>query len=369
MKNFYPLLIIINLFILACTKQNEPTQPFEPISMTQINGVSLSNDGYLIFKDQNSYLEISEKIDRMTDDEFLLWEKSIGFYSAQTLLSIVNEKIENLKSIEEYEDLKQEYSEKFIFEEDGSVRLPFYATAWNRVLTIDGVMKIGDKLYKFDKEKEIIVNNGEKKDLENITLLEKDTSRVYIFYPNQEINKSSNKSLAWGSLMSNMVKTGNKIGDSRLSYSLQLISFNYKGYGVTNPPVYYTEAGFQFKLDLYQERKGLFGWFLNETMYYFSDGTYHIEYNEPERWVNVYVNDVFIGRKKYGGNHVIEIKSFPDDTYGETKHGCSYTFYKYYFVDEYSWSFVEPQIFNFELSFYSRGIGSENKVTLTYSNI
>jgi hypothetical protein len=363
MKNVYILFNLISLFIISCENKDEfqitdstVNEQKEQVLSEQKEDVILSENGYLIFKDQESYNKISGLLDKMTDNEFISWEKKMGFQSAQTYLSLVKDQIENLKTLDEFKLLKQKYSNKLVFEEDGSVRLPFYATAWDRVLTVDGVMKIGNKLFKFEKDRELIIKKGDIEDLKDINSLVKDKDRVKEFYPLVEINKSTLKSLQWGTLMGYTIYTGKGIGDSRLTYSLQLISFNYKGYGVTNPPVFYTEAGFQFKLDLLQERKGILGWYNNETMYYFHNVSQHIEYYLPHLISAIWSPHV-----------VVENKSFPDATWGETKYGCTYTFHYYYFVGESNWSFVEPQIYNFNCTFCSRGVGAEQ--TINYSNI
>jgi hypothetical protein len=360
---FYLLLFYTILFFGCSNIVNEMTDIKNDI--TEVEDVKLDKNGFLVFKDQSTYTEISSLVDKMNDQEFLEWEKSLGFQSAQTFRSIVDAQIENMKTKEEYEKLKQEFSYKLIFEDDGSVRLPFYATAWDRVLNVDGIMKIGNKLFKFEKDRELIINNGEIEDLKDINSLLKDKDRVNEFYPLIEINKSALKTLQWGTLYGNTVYSTDR--KSRLIYSLQLISFNYKGYGVTNPPVYYTEAGFEFKLNLQQERNGLFGWYNNETLYYFGNTSHHLEYFQPEHWYNYYYNNVFIERRKIGGEHVVEYKTFPYSEWGETRYGCTYTFHYYYFVDQYDWSFVEPQIFNFTCTFNSRGV--DKQTTITYSNI
>jgi|GEM_PF-2633446 len=371
MKKLYLLIGLFCFLITACEKDsdylpsesnNEDKLIIKPSN--QNKDVILSPDGYLIFKDQESFKRNSDLLEKMTDDEFLLWENQMNFQSAQTYISLVSDQIENLKTVEEFELLKQKYSNKIVFEEDGSVRLSFYATAWDRVLTVDGVMKIGDKLFKFEKDRELIINNGEIEDLIDINSLVKDKDRVKEFYPLAEINKSTLKSLQWGTLLASTVySTDNK---SRLKYSLQLISFNYYGPGVTNPPVLYTEAGFELKVRLQQERKGLLGWYKNETMYYLNNGSQYIDYYQPEHWKNVYYNNVLV-REKEGGDYVLDNYVFPYEESGETKNGQTMTFHYYYFVDEYDWTFVEPRIHSFNCTFNSRGV--DKLTTITYSNI
>ena len=104
---------------------------------------------YLVFKDFETYARISDKLDFMNQTQFDEWEKEIGFFSASSLLNEVYSKLEIEESEENYQKIKAEYDGKLIFTSDKDILLPFYATAWQKVLNPKGEMKIGQTLYKF----------------------------------------------------------------------------------------------------------------------------------------------------------------------------------------------------------------------------
>lgn len=374
-KVYYVIMLFILAIMVSCEKQEEDLfeqnskESFEIFenSNQQKNDVVLNNEGYLSFKNQEAYLKISQTVDKMTDEEYETWQRNLGFESASTFIANVEEQIESIQTNAEFNALKEQYSSKLIFMNDCTVKLPFYASAWGKVLSVDGIMKIGNTLYKFCRDREFIVSDGSREDLENLEALEANTSKCRVFYPQQEVNNSFLKSINWGTLEDGQIKTGSSRGDSKLDYSLQLISFNYTGYGYSTTQ--YTEAGFELKMRFQQKRKGIFGWYKNKTSYCLRNIEQHIEYYEPEHWYNRYVNDVYIGRFKEGGDHVVIDESKEDVTYSNTKYGFTYSFYHYYFVDQYDWSHVEPEIYNFNCTFWSNGIGYDLRETITCSNL
>jgi hypothetical protein len=263
--------------------------------------------------------------------------------------------------------LQQQFSDKLVFESDGTIRLNFYATAWDRVLNVDGVMKIGNTLHKFEKDRQIIIKDGIEEDLADINLIVNDSSKVRVFYPNREINNEYLKSIQWGVIESGTIATGTSNGDSKLIYELQLISFNFTGYGYST--IQYTEAGFHIRLRLDQYRRSLWVWSMNKTRYEFRDHSHRIEYTEPWKAIRVYYNGVYSHTRIEGGAHINSVESLPDYTSPETNQGNRWTLYYYYFCDAYEWTHVEPQIHCLNFTFWSRGIGYNLRKTINYSNI
>jgi hypothetical protein len=240
-----------------------------------IHDVSVDKNGFLVFKDQTVYQKSSSLIDSMTDLEFQNWEQQIGFLSAQTFLDNVDKEFSMIENQVQYDNFKIKYSGKLIFTDEGDVNLPFYATAWSRVLSPEGIMKIGDVLYKFDEEKQISIIGGQYEDTKKIFSSSLDTSLVKIFYLNK--NNDNNESYK-----STTVPLDNKViisrdGESKLTYSLQLINFYYNGYGSTGQIIgggayKYTTVGYELKFTLLQKRKGIFNnWYKNTTKYYLKD--------------------------------------------------------------------------------------------------
>lgn len=303
-------------------------------------------NGYLVFKDYVTYSSISDELDLMDESQIDNWEKELGFISARSILNEVYEKLESDVSLENYEKVKKEYQKTLIFTEDKNILLPFYATAWEKVLNPKGEMKIGHTLYKFYQDREVMIMNGSKKDLDNLSTIISDTSKVKVFYPNN--NKL--KSLAWGTLLSGTEWNGSNM---RLDWDYQLVNLYYygTGYGST----YYTEKGFELKHWMRQKRKTLW-WSYNETQYYMTSMNLHIEfyrnYSNLTGWSNKYVYN----------------QTIQDYTSSETTQGSTYQFLKYYDVVSGYCPQVNPEIYNNTYTFWSRGIDYNNRKTISYTN-
>lgn len=333
-----------------------------------VTGVSVDKNGFLIFKDQATYRQISSLVDSMNDQEFLNWEKSIGFLSAQTFISNVDAEVEKLETLSQFETLKNKYSGQLIFKDDGDIKLPFYATAWSRILSPEGIMKIGDMLYKFDQEKEVAIAGGKYEDITKTDINYTDNEKVKVFHPyKKEDNlKSTVEPLLGGTEYSSD-------GKSRLTYSLQLINFYYKGYGASN--VYYTEVGYQLKMDLTQKRKNFIGiWYKNETVYYINDIHLNLKYTTInktgsntdglETVITINMND---GTRS---TQIVDICTYvdqiiPDIESGETNDGVTWDIFYYYAYDTGSYPQIVFKIFDFDVRFWSRGLGWENAVNIS----
>ena len=302
-------------------------------------------DDYLVFKDIETYSKISDELDLMTEEEFFVWEKELGFFSARSLLNEVYTKLDEEESEENYQRVKNEYSDQLIFTSDRDIKLPFYATAWDKVLNPKGVMKIGHTLYKFDSEKEIMIMDGSASDLKSLDKIANDTTKVKVFYPHKN---NQLKSVQWGSLISGSPQ----IGNFRLEYNYQLISLYYTGYGYGS--TYYTENGFELKHWMRQKRKKIW-WSYNKTQYYMINMNLHIEFWKMYEGVYIYPKFVYN-------------QNIPDYTSPETTQGCTYLFMRYYDVLPGYYSQVIPEIYNNNFTFWSNGWDYSNRITITYSN-
>ncbi len=348
MKNLFVFAIVtVALTIFnGCQKSDEPVLIDEQPQVAVKPDVYVEN-GYLVFKDYESYEKITNELDLMDDIQIDNWEKNIGFHSARSFICKVYEKLENINTLDGFYNLKKEYQDRLIFTEDNDILLPFYATAWESVLNPKGEMKIGHTLYKFDKDREIMIMNGTKEDLDNLSNIISDTSKVKVFYPTKN---DLLKSVQWGTLMSGTEWNGSKM---KLDWSYQLVSLYYygTGYGST----YYTEKGFELKHWMRQKRKK-WGWHYNKTKYYMRSMNLHIEfyrdYNNLWGWTNKYVYN----------------QSIPDYTSSETKYGCTYRFLRYYDVVPGYQPQVNPEIYSNNFTFWSRGIDYNNRKTINYTN-
>jgi len=363
---FYFSLFYLLLFF-GCNDTIDEMTDKQPAN--NVTGVSVDNNGFLVFKDQAAYRQISSLVDSMNDQEFLNWEQSLGFLSAQTFLSKVDAEVEKLETLSQFETLKNKYSGKLIFTNDGDIKLPFYATAWSRILSPEGIMKIGDMLYKFDQEKEVAIADGKYEDITKSAVNYTDNEKVKVYYPfKREDNlKSTVTHLLEGTQYSSDEK-------SKLEYDLQLINFYYKGYGASS--VYYTEVGYQLRFELTQKRKNIIGiWYKNETVYNIND--IHLNYKYTT------INEFKIGSDTDGlatvghinsdGTITTTVEDFctyvdenqPNILSDETNTGIYWNIFDYYACELGSYPQIVFKILDFDFLFTSRGIGWEKAVQIS----
>lgn len=322
--------------------------------------VVVSENGYLVFKDQTAYNHISSLVEKMDDQEFLNWEQSLGFLSAQTFLNNVDAQVEKIETLSQFETLKSRYSGKLIFTDDGDIKLPFYATAWSRVLSPEGIMKIGDMLYSFSEDKEISIVDGKYEDIEKAYENFADTTKVKIFYPykSKDNLKSSTTQLEGNTVYSDD-------GKSKLTYDLQLISFYYTGYGFST--VYYTEVGYELKFNMLQKRKNWLGiWYTNIAKYYVDDYYFNFMYRKLVKtiliptgtggYVEGYIEDPFV----YSSVSIASQNT-------ETGNGAFLQIFYYYACDLGYYSQIDFDVYDLDFKFWSSGIGSGKAVTFNKS--
>lgn len=192
-----------------------------------------AENGYLVFKDARTFSQTCDFLETLNEKEYEEWAKAFDFISARLVYLDADKKLSQIKNWDEYDELKRKYKNDLIFDNDGGIFYPFYATAWDKVLNIDGVVKIGNTLNKFYGDRQVMIMDGNKDDLKDNLLYPSNNNRVKTFYPNKT---DMLKSVQWGTLASGIIY--NDANTRRLEYSYQLISFYYTGYGYSNTYLY-----------------------------------------------------------------------------------------------------------------------------------
>ncbi len=331
-----------------------------------IADVYVDDKGFLVFSSQSVYQESSSLIDSMTDQEFLNWEQQIGFLSAQTFLNNAEKEMSMIENLVQYDNFKNKYSGKLIFTEEGDVNLPFYATAWSRVLSPEGIMKIGDVLYRFDKEKQITIIGGQYEDAMKTYENSVDTSVVRLFYPNRNHNNDNYKSTTIQLIKENIYS---RDGKSKLEYELQVINFYYCGYGSTGSQItdllLYTQAGYEVRFKMLQKRKNILGiWYKNETKYYIKDINFSSRHRELVQPMRVPQGNgqyliLYTQGDIYNNISVAYLES------SETNNGANARFFYYQNSIEGRHPQIDFEICDFDITFWSRGFETDEAITIS----
>lgn len=100
------------------------------------------------------------------------WEENIGFNSVRKLIALAKDEYEQLKTEEDLKIFLSKYENKFTFN-DGSIHGNIRWRNISALVNEDGWAYIGDNLYKFEEDKQIIIEGAEEN---KIDLAETSTS-------------------------------------------------------------------------------------------------------------------------------------------------------------------------------------------------
>ncbi len=225
MVKFFRFLLVMAAIVTAfgsCQKEEPVLIDEQPQAVVKPD-VYVEN-GYLVFKSQEYFDSTLAVLQNTNDDEYQLWEQSLGFTSANTFLL----NAENLYFEAKTEDIRLELRGKYskYINKNDEFELPFYSKALGKLLNIEGVVKIGTSLYFFTKSTEYIVLDGNTKALREL----KDTPRqeksatknIVVFDPYKNNLKSAE---GQEFLVSGLLY--NSTGSRRLNYSLERVLFTY----------------------------------------------------------------------------------------------------------------------------------------------
>jgi len=249
----------------ACTKDELKTAPDEGLTKTSKADVYLEN-GYLAFKDMNAVDSTITFLSKMTRQEKDAWEQKIGLKSARYEFDILFDEYEKLASKEEFLKFKSKYADQLKFNEmdetDCSIDYPYESTYYASVMNNKGIFKVGLSLFKYTKENQIIVLDGDMKKLENLSA-----------YANDKTVLVSKKLKDGGQYTSNscLENFGNwhyvsGITDRRLINEIWINEWVYWNHPYGSPT--YVTKGFQYYLHQASQKNTLLGGWSNYSTTY-----------------------------------------------------------------------------------------------------
>ena len=145
----------------ACQKDELQIDQGTDLEATEKPDVYLEND-YLVFKDYETLDSISDELNKVGTSELIDKEKAMGFKSARTYRYEKNEKILAIENLEDFEKATAELAAEGYFNlETRCMDFPFDNDSWSTVLNKSGVVKIGDVLYCYNRDKLCVILNGD----------------------------------------------------------------------------------------------------------------------------------------------------------------------------------------------------------------
>ncbi|MBN2817618.1 MAG: hypothetical protein JXP36_01525 [Bacteroidales bacterium] len=266
--------------------------------------------------------------------------KVTGFYFCQNRKIYAEKELDELINNEYDQNFKKKYSELFDISDELDINYKFYTSSLEDVLNIKGQVKIDNSLYQFT-DKEYIILDGDYKKLENIgTSLKSGNisdSSTIVFDPYQHNQLKSYDQTILGSGFAY-----NDAQDRRLSYHVEKIVYSSFA-GMTSSGTYYFKEGYELILVLRQNKKNWLGnWKTMSANYAFDDGyLYWRPHTSLTGITNTYPYFEYSTSQ--------QVKRYYVD-YETTSYGVTYNPYFY--------------VYEFNVRFWSSGIGEENAVTL-----
>ncbi len=276
MKKFNLLAVMAVVLTLFSACQQEELDVNEP----QIAGANkntpdvYAENGYMAFKDLLVLDSVLNVLSDMTREQQLQWELSYNFISVNTSLQPLFEKSEQLKTEEEWAEFKASNLETLKWEDDYSFDYPFVHTSLVPVLNKDGMVKIGQSLYKYNKENKIVVLDGDYSKLAQAVKTNESSDNVIVFGKEGTLKAASENMITdFKDDYTDFNTDGDFIewsSSRRMRNRLYCERFTYR-----------TESGMWhggYRINLYQQaqKKGIFGW----KNYYTKYSVQNIYYKE-----------------------------------------------------------------------------------------
>jgi hypothetical protein len=146
----------------ACQKSDELIDPnVDGQPQEETSSDVFSENGYLVFKSVEILDSIATVMNQVSDEEQLIWERSMKFESARAYREKLNDEIFRTEDYAEFlNKVNQAPVNGYFNKIDSCMDYPFSIYSWASVLNKDGIVGIGDFLYSFCKEGEIIIYKG-----------------------------------------------------------------------------------------------------------------------------------------------------------------------------------------------------------------
>jgi len=257
-------------FFNACQKDELEVDPAGETVLQEKPDIYLE-ENYLVFKNFETVENTLNELNNQSFEAKQQWETQLGFKSAMTYRSELSNKLEAMDDLPTAEKFISELASKGYFSmQDSCLSYPFYNVSWNGVLNPNGLVKIGDVLYCFQEDKQIIILDGSKSTLTRYLSSDKiDDGVVKVI---SSIKTRSVGTQGYGEL-------GQVVGYKDLNYYHRLIvTLYYEAITIKDPeiPENYIQTGVKLYLSYHSYRKKLWYWLDYNTLFYYKNAIWSI---------------------------------------------------------------------------------------------
>lgn len=275
------LALSLLVFFNGCERNELENETTEELSAKVETDILLEND-YLVFSDFESADSVLNLLLNAGYETQLGWEEMLGFVSAKTYRKQICEEMDAISDSIGMLNYVTELAKTGYFNwSDSSVTYPFYNYSWSAILNPDGKVKIGENLYYFDENSQLIVLGGNESRITEFKSGTLDGSEEDVLVYTQARLKMAGYDFG-AELKSERKYNGSK---KRLTVKLyyQPVTYVYPDYVVEK--VYY-------QLYYHQEKKSWGSWRDNHTYFHYYPESLQVgeDTGTPSEW-----GDPFVG--------------------------------------------------------------------------
>jgi hypothetical protein len=233
--------------------------------------VYLEND-YLVVKSFEVVDSLKKTLQNKSLGEQSSWEDQLGLKSAKIFRAQASDKLAEYTNPQQAESYAKELViEGYFSMRDSSMCYPFYNFSWDCILNKNGVIKIGDVLYCFQKDAQISVIDGKVKTLKQFLSKPEscDTAlvKVYSFPRLKSTTPTNYGEYAWN-------RGYSAGGGVRWTFTFRydpvtMVMYDAWGNGFT------VQIGLKYYLYFHEEKKRTFGWGDSSDIFWHQ----HLSYN------------------------------------------------------------------------------------------
>ena len=269
---FIAFLAVVLMFFNACQEEGSVLQVDEGMSnLKEVGSTELySENGYLVFKSVILADSIADQKNQMSIGQQSSWEESLKFTSARTYRYQLNDEILNVEDYYLFEQkVKDAETVGYFDKENSCMTYPFDEETWASILNEDGIVKIGNVLYRFNKTGGVAIFDG---NIDHISVL-KGGGQLPSSVKYLTLNSSLKSVMLsdYGAYFNERKWDGDYVLDVNLVYSVVKVpKFVYDpeihDYKWVNMP-----DGVKYELYCHQRVKKWYGWFDSRTYLYHKD--------------------------------------------------------------------------------------------------
>lgn len=257
----------------ACEKTDELIdQSIDAQSLKVTKPDVYSENGYLVVRNFETADSLRMMLQNKSLEEQSSWENQMGLKSAKMFRAQASDKLAGFENLTEAKKYAEELVKKGYFNMvDSSLCYPFNNYTWDCILNKNGIIKIGDVLYCFQKDAQINIIDGSEKTLNQFLSNPEsyDTALVKVYsYEKLKSTIPAN----YGVVASREIYSGGGGVRWKLSFC-----YDKETIDAPNPSggTIKIQNGLRYYLYFHKEKKGTFGW--RDSKGYFSHQ--HLSYN------------------------------------------------------------------------------------------